>query len=107
MPNKMCRGELVRVMEHSLEGYAWTVGKVGSVVSMAHTQSFSVLAGGRIEVGGSLLSDSQPPVKQGWYIVSVDHDRAKRGYAYATLPETALSPHACTSRCGKHLCQLG
>lgn len=103
----MLRGDLVQVMEHSLEGYAWTVGQVGSVIAQAHTQPFSVLAGGRVEVGSCSLSDSRPPVKQGWYIVSVDHDRAKRGYAYATLPETILAPHACTSRCGKHLCQAG
>lgn len=103
----MRRGDLVRVMEHSLAGYAWTVGKIGSIVAQAHTQPFSVLAGRRIEVGGRTLSDSKPPIREGWYIVSVEHDRAKRGYAYATLPETILAPHTCTSRCGKHLCQAG
>ncbi len=103
----MNRGELVTILPHSMSSYGWTVGKVGSIVGPAHTQSFTVLAGGRIELGNHSLSGSRPPVKEGWHIVSVEHDRAKGGYAYATLPEEHLAPHTCTSRCGKHLCQAG
>jgi hypothetical protein len=48
-----------------------------------------------------------PPIHLGWWVVSVEHPKAKGGCAYAALPEEHLAPHACTSRCPRHLCQAG
>lgn len=87
-------GGLVRIMEHHLEGYEWTVGAVGCIVAPAHERDHSWWE-----------AAAPPPIKVGWWTVSVEHKTAKGGYAYATLPEAALAPHGCTEDCGKHLCQ--
>ncbi len=81
------RGDIVQVMPHSLEGKAWTVGKVGAVIGPMHLADFDVRG---------IRPDRRhvPPIKDGWYSVSLDHDN-KGGYAYASLPDTALAPHSC------------
>lgn len=94
MNDGLAIGDLVRVMDHHLEGHIWTVGMVGCIVSQAHEQDFSALWGGHV-----------PIVKSGWWTVSVDHMVAKGGFAFAVLPEEILAPHACASECDKHPCQ--
>lgn len=83
----------IDVMEHHLEGLEWTIGRVGVVQGPAHVRSFAKEWG-----------HTEPPIREGWHTVSVENPRAKGGYAIATLPMRHLAPHACTSRCPKHLC---
>ena len=92
-------GETIRVMDHDVEGLRWTVGQVGYVKAPAHIEDFDAnYPGGTVSI---------PPVFPGDWIVSLDHNRAKGGYAYASLSEDCLAPHACTSRCGAHKGLLG
>ncbi len=92
-------GEVIRVMEHSIEGLRWTVGQVGYIKSPAHVSDFNAnYPGGHIKI---------PLVKERMWLVSLDHDKAKNGYAHATLPEELLPPHACTDRCKVHKGLLG
>ena len=90
-------GEVIRVMDHDLEGLKWTIGQVGYVKFQVHGDFDANYPGGKVNV---------PDVKEG-YIVSLGHARAKNGYAYATLSERLLPPHACTERCEVHKGLLG
>ena len=92
----MKRGDLVRVMDHNLPGYGWTIGQVGSILCADHAADFDVMHTSQVE---------RPPVREDWWIVSVSHPKAKGGYAFAALPEERLAPHACTDRCSEHLCR--
>lgn len=84
-------GEVIRVMEHDIEGLRWTIGQVGYIKSPSHTEDFDNNYPGE--------PVSIPEVKPGYWLVSLGHNRAKGGYAYASLPEHLLPPHACTERC--------
>ena len=92
-------GEVIRVMEHDIEGLRWTVGKVGYIKAPTHIKDFDAnYPGGKVNI---------PPIFPGDWLVSLDHDRAKNGYAYASLSEDSLAPHACTNRCKMHKGLLG
>lgn len=95
-------GDLVTILPHHLEGYGWTVGAVGSIKSPAHERDFDVRS-----IPKHLRPQHTPPIKLGWWIVSVEQPKAKGGFAFAALPEKHLAPHACTERCPKHPCQAG
>jgi hypothetical protein len=95
-------GDMVRISEHRLRGYEWTVGAVGSVKLQAHVRDFDAR-----HIPKARREANTPPLRPGWWVVSVEHRRAKGGFALATLPEECLAPHACTARCPKHLCMLG
>lgn len=92
-------GDTIRVMDHDIEGLRWTVNKVGYVKAPAHTRDFDAnYPGGKVNV---------PNVKKGYWLLSLSHRRAKRGYAYIILPEENFAPHACTDRCEAHEGLLG
>jgi len=101
-PTGPSRGDLIEVLEHHLPGLSWTVGKVGAIRTEAHEQDFDV-RDTRRNVEGKRVG--VPPIERGWWTVSIEHDKAKGGFAYVTLPSEFLGPHACTHRCGKHLCR--
>ncbi len=92
------RGDMVLILKHHIQGCKWTVGKIGSILCPSHTRSYDVLhrRSGKPNI---------PPVKAGWYTVSIEHPYAKGGFAFAALPEEHLAPHACTERCPVHLCR--
>lgn len=95
----MNRGDIISVMPHHIKGYDWTIGQVGVILGPTHTENIdnrhlNVSARAKVKL---------PPVKEGWYVVSLTHSVAKGGYAYADLPEEFLSPHACTVNCPRHL----
>lgn len=92
------RGDMILVLEHHIPGYEWTVGKIGSILCPSHTKSVDILHGKRGKV-------DMPPIKPGWYVVSIEHPEAKGGYSFASLPQEHLAPHTCTGRCGVHLCR--
>lgn len=96
------RGDLIEVLEHHLPGLAWTVGRVGAIVTESHVKDFDA-RDARKDAEGKRYGI--PAIKPGWWTVSVEHDKARRGYAYATLPSNVLGPHACNHNCGKHLCR--
>ncbi len=83
----------VDVMEHQLEGLEWTIGQVGTIQGPAHTTDFALE-----------WMSVKPVVRKDWHIVSIENNKAKGGFALAALPMEHLAPHACTERCGKHLC---
>ncbi len=95
-------GDLVRVSQHPFKGYEWTTGAVGCIKGPAHERDFDTRS-----VPKKRRVAATPPIKPDWWIVSVDHSKAKGGYALAVLPTINLAPHACTSRCEAHRCQLG
>ena len=91
------RGDLVRVLDHQLPGFRWTVGKIGSVYCSSHIAPFDRLHN---------PAQKTPRIREGWWVVAVCSDTAKGGYALAALPEECLAPHACTERCPAHECQM-
>lgn len=92
----MKRGELVKVLPHKLPRYEWTINRIGSVLGPTHQADFDIL---------HMRNRIAPPIKPGWWTVSVEHPYAKGGYAFASLPEEHLAPHACTEKCKPHLCK--
>ena len=94
------RGDLVKVLDHNLKDYKWTVGHVGSILCQAHVRDFDLLHHRK-------KMTPPPPLKPGWWVVSVEHSKAKGGHAFAGLPEEYLAPHACTDRCPEHKCRAG
>lgn len=94
MAENVGTGDLIRVMEHNLDGYAWTIGMVGAIQSPAYEADFDLL---------KESATPRPAVRSGWWIVNVEHRRARGGFATATLPEEVLAPHGCTTRCGTHV----
>lgn len=95
----MIVGETIKVIDHDIEGRRWTVGQVGYIKGPAHIQDFdNNYPGGK---------GNAPPVKEGYWLVSISNKEAKLGFAYAILPESVLPPHACTDRCGVHRGLLG
>ncbi len=95
------RGDLIQVLEHHIQGLDWTNGKVGRIVTESHTKDFDMRDTRKDSEG---RRTGIPPIKFGWWTVSIEHDRAKGRYAYATLPSNVLGPHACNHNCGQHLC---
>lgn len=88
------RGDLVKVLNHNLKGYEWTVNQVGPIFCQSHKKDFDGLH--------KHQKDDIPPLKPGWWVIAIDHKEAKGGFALATLPEEHLAPHACTDRCKEH-----
>lgn len=84
----MKNGDMIDVMPHTLGGWEWTVNKVGIVMGPMH-QSM-------IQWGSRSL------VMPYWWLVQLESDTAKGGWALAALPEKYLGPHACTSNCPDH-----
>lgn len=96
-PEGLKRGDLVKVTDRRMQGYEWTIGKVGSIVCASHVASFDRL---------HHPEQTAPAYREGWWVVSVCSDTAKGGYALACLPEEHLAPHACTERCPEqHKCE--
>lgn len=91
-------GDMVKILKHHIQGYEWTVGRVGSILCPSYEKSVDILHGRR---GKQYV----PPVRIGWYTVSIEHPYAKGGFAFAALPQEHLAPHACTDRCKPHLCR--
>ena len=92
-PIGLKRGDLVKVLDHNLKGYEWTIGQVGSILSKCRDRDFSRLHRSK---------EPAPPLKPGWWVVAVDSKVAHGGCAFAGLPEEHLAPHACTDRCKEH-----
>lgn len=95
----MIAGELVDVMEHRIEGYEWTCGHIGSIIGPAHILKDNFYA--------KEWSMKEPPIWPYMWVVQVESDTAKGGYAYANLPEKHLGPHACTTNCPPHFGMKG
>ena len=85
-------GDMVQVTTHSMEGYEWTRGQIGIIMSPTHIHDFDVMR-----------PEDAPPILPYWWAVQVEHKVAKGGYALASLPEKYLIPHTCTEPCPKHL----
>ncbi len=91
----MRRGDLVDVMTHHLPGKEWTIGQVGAVMGPTHTEFIDH----RHLTPEQRKKVKMPPIKKGWWNCSVEHKVARGGYAYVSLPEMYLGPHACTDIC--------
>ena len=94
----MKRGDMVRVSNHVLRGKTWTRGHVGIVLGPTYT---------KLVDNRDVKKESQkslPPIKKGWWTISIENDRAKGGYVYISLPSKVLKKHKCTDGCPKHLC---
>ncbi len=94
----MERGDIIKVSNHVIKGKTWTRGHVGVILGPSHTKGID---------NRDIKREYQkplPPIKRGWWIVSVENDRAKGGYAYISLPTRVLKKHKCTDKCPRHLC---
>ena len=85
-------GDMVRVSNHTMEGYEWTRGQIGVLMSNSHIRNFDVQK-----------AENAPPILPYWWIVQVEHKIARGGYALAPLPEKHMTLHTCTESCPKHL----
>ena len=94
-------GDLVQISvpngEEEDTGRRWVNGRVGMLKSIAHVRDFSLQ-------GGNL----RPEVDLEYFIVVVDHDKAKGEYALARVPIAWMRPHSCNGTCPSiHSCLLG